>query len=79
MLQPYHHHHIKRCIGGAMLVAMLVLSMGCSSQQAYGAGQAWQRNECYKLEQLNDRNRCLQQAGRPYEDYQRESDALHSK
>lgn len=51
------------------------LIVGCSSQQAYGAGQAWQRNECYKIDDGAERSRCLASASTSYEAYQRQAAA----
>jgi len=51
----------------------------CSSQQLYSAGQAWQRTECHKLNDAQDRNRCLASSATSYEQYQRESKAATSR
>jgi len=48
---------------------------GCSSQQTYGAGQAWQRNECYKINEAQERSRCLASTSTSYEAYKREAEA----
>lgn len=47
----------------------------CSSQQAYAAGQAWQRSECSKISDSQDRSRCLAAASTSYEDYRRQVEA----
>lgn len=47
----------------------------CSSQQAYGVGQAWQRNECYKISDPQERSRCLASASTSYDDYKRQAEA----
>jgi hypothetical protein len=47
----------------------------CSSQQFYGVGQTWQRNECYKINDAQERSRCMSSASTSYEDYKRQSDA----
>jgi hypothetical protein len=56
-------------------LAALCCAAGCSSQQAYGTGQAWQRNECQKIADAQRRSRCLESANQSYEDYQREAEA----
>ena len=56
------------------LIAALVLP-SCSSQQLYGAGQEWQKNECNKIMDMQERNRCMSSAKTSYEDYKRQSDA----
>jgi hypothetical protein len=47
----------------------------CSSQQLYNAGQAWQQNQCNKMEDATERNRCMASAKTSYDDYQREAEA----
>jgi hypothetical protein len=59
-------------------VGALVLASGCSSPQAYGAGQAWQRNECYKINDAQERSRCLASASTSYEEYKRQTEAAKS-
>jgi hypothetical protein len=60
------------------LVALAALA-GCSSQQLYGGGQAWQKTECQKLQDAAERNRCMASTNRSYEDYQREQAAGRSR
>lgn len=48
----------------------------CSSQQFYGAGQAWQHNTCNRISDMQERNRCMASANRSHDDYQRESEAV---
>lgn len=50
----------------------LTLGVGCSSRQLYGAGQAWQRNECQRLADVQERQRCLAKADTSYEAYRRQ-------
>ena len=59
---------------GYMLLAALALA-GCSCPAAYNVGQAWQRNECYKINDAQERSRCLASTHTSYEDYQREAEA----
>jgi hypothetical protein len=46
----------------------------CSTQQLYGAGQAWQRQECNKIQDVQERNRCMASTQTSYEDYKRQSE-----
>jgi hypothetical protein len=48
---------------------------GCSSQQVYGMGQAWQRNECYKIVDAQEHNRCLASTSMSYDEYRRRIEA----
>ena len=50
-------------LGGAALA-------GCSSKQLYATGQQWQRSECRKIDDREERRRCEQSADRSYESYQ---------
>jgi hypothetical protein len=59
-----------------LLAAALVSALGgCSTEQLYGVGQAWQRNECFKIADQQERSRCLSSASTSYEQYKRESKA----
>jgi hypothetical protein len=51
------------------LAALLQAAAGCSSQQLYGVGQAWQRNECFKVADQQERSRCLASTSTSYEQY----------
>jgi hypothetical protein len=61
------------------MTANLVLALAatalpaCSSQQWYGAGQAWQRNECFKLSDAQERSRCLARASVDRDRYERDA------
>jgi hypothetical protein len=54
----------------AVLLSAPCLS-SCSSQQMYGIGQAWQRNECYKIVDAQEHGRCMASTGMSYEEYKR--------
>lgn len=51
---------------------------GCSAEQAYSGGQAWQRNECNRLPDGLERTRCLERADTSYEAYRKEKAAAES-
>lgn len=59
-----------------LLVALVATAqtLGCTSQQLYGTGQAWQRNQCNKIVDMQERNRCMESTNTSYEDYQRETE-----
>jgi len=61
------------------LFALAILFAGCSTQMAYYSGQGWQRQQCFKIEDMQQRQRCLKSASTSYEDYQREAEALPSR
>jgi hypothetical protein len=54
--------------------AILPVASGCTWQQAYSAGQGWQRNQCNRLVEQTERERCLSNANMPYEDYRRQTE-----
>lgn len=56
-------------------IAILALS-GCTTQQAYSAGQEWQRNQCNRMIDNAERNRCLEQMNTSYTDYKRQTEEL---
>ncbi len=53
---------------------MLVLLGACTSQQVFGTGQEWQKQQCRQIPDTAERARCLQSAARSYEDYKTEAD-----
>jgi hypothetical protein len=48
---------------------------GCSSQQMYASGQGYQRNQCERLPDMGERQRCLEKANVSYEQYKKETKA----
>jgi hypothetical protein len=58
------------------LAAVLTVSSleGCSAQQAYSTGQAWQRNQCQKIPDKAEFERCAANAAEPYETYKAKSE-----
>ena len=52
-----------------------LLLHGCSTQQLYNTGQAWQRQECIKMPDVQERQRCLDSNATSYEDYRRQAGA----
>lgn len=64
-----------------LLFALSALAglMACSTQTAYLSAQGWQRQQCFRIDDAQQRQRCLNSASTSYEDYQRESEAIRSK
>lgn len=61
------------------LVALLATAASlaaCTSQQLYGAGQSWQRQECHRLPDADQRQRCLASSALSYEEYRRQAEAV---
>ncbi|WP_297325088.1 hypothetical protein [Nitrosomonas sp.] len=58
---------------GILLIVSVTGQSGCSTQQLYNTGQSWQRNECNRLMDQLERERCLSNAGTSYEAYKKQS------
>ena len=56
----------------ALLTAWLI--PGCTTEQVYGTAQAWQRNQCSRLSDKADYDRCMSQTQTTYEAYKRETE-----
>lgn len=52
---------------------------GCTAQQLYSTGQSWQRNECYRMLDQLERERCLSSVNMPYETYKKQSDPIDTR
>jgi hypothetical protein len=48
---------------------------GCTREQVYGAGQARQRQECIRIPDKAEYERCMRDADRSYDTYRRETGA----
>lgn len=55
-------------------VVALAAATGCTTQQLYTTGQSWQRNQCTRLVDQQERERCMANAGASYETYKKQSD-----
>jgi hypothetical protein len=59
-----------------VIVFLIVLgAAGCTAQQRYATGQNYQRNQCERLPDMGERQRCLEKANMSYEEYRKESQA----
>jgi membrane protein DedA with SNARE-associated domain len=58
------------------LIVIASLGTACSSQQTYASGQTWQRNECNKIIDMQERQRCVAKANDSYDSYQKQVDEL---
>ena len=63
----------------SVAIAILPTAAGCSARQAYNTGQAWQRNECNKIVDAAELQRCLRGTNTSYDDYQREVEDAKSR
>jgi hypothetical protein len=56
------------CAAGCLAPAL----HACSTEQAYNAALGWRQNECNRVPDKAKRDRCIEAAGGPYDDYVRE-------
>jgi hypothetical protein len=56
-------------VHAAACLALTLLASGCSPEQVYNAAAGWRRNECYKIVDVEQRDRCLKEADRSYDAY----------
>ena len=62
----------------AAVVALVLLSASlaaCSSRAVYQTMQGWQQQECRKLPDAAERQRCLNSTAASYDDYRRQREA----
>ena len=67
---------MKRRMLLSVVVAALFTLAACSSQQLYGSGQAWKRNQCQRMPDTRERERCLDSTAATYEEYQRQREEV---
>jgi len=65
-----------RTITCLTITLVSLLCAACSSQQTYATGQTWQRNECNKIIDMQERQRCVAKANESYDTYQKQVDDL---
>jgi hypothetical protein len=56
----------------AVLLAATIYVSGCTAEQVYGSGQAWQQSQCSKIPDKAEFDRCMSKANTPYESYKRQ-------
>lgn len=66
----------------AAIVALVLLSASlaaCSSRAVYQTVQGWQQQECRKLPDAAERQRCLGSTAASYDDYRRAREAARGQ
>ncbi|OIR07801.1 hypothetical protein GALL_100830 [mine drainage metagenome] len=66
---------IRKFLSIAALPIVCGLFSGCTSQQLYGTGQEYQRNQCLHIPDKAESDRCLGKINTSYDDYKREKDS----
>lgn len=66
---------IIRATARVGLLAVTLAATGCGVWQevAYDSLQEWQRNECQRMPDSSDRERCLNRSSTSYEDYKKQT------
>lgn len=64
---------VQRFLGFFLAPVLLGLCSGCTPQQLYATGQAYQRNQCLRLPDQRESERCLSKASTTYEEYKRDA------
>jgi uncharacterized protein YxeA len=57
-----------------LAITLCLLLNACSSQQAFNAASTWQRNECNKITESTQRQKCMDGVNTSYDDYKRQSE-----
>jgi hypothetical protein len=70
--------HLLRFAAFVIVIAItnLTLLSACSTDQFWNIGQGWQRDHCMKLQDQQDRSRCLADMTRSRDDYERQAEGL---
>ena len=48
----------------------------CTNEQVYGTGQAWQRNQCARLPDKAEYDRCMAGASTTYDSYKKQVESV---
>jgi len=58
-----------------ILIAFLIALplSACTAEQAYLSGQGWQRNQCNRLPDKAEADRCMSNANTPYDSYKQQT------
>ena len=79
--------HVRRCptlgrcgpVAGAAAMWLCVLAASslsaCTHEQLYGAGQAWQRNQCSRIPDKAEFDRCMAAASTSYDSYKKQTES----
>jgi hypothetical protein len=58
------------------LLALAAALPGCSTRAVYQTVQGWQQQECRKLPDAAERQRCLNSTAASYDDYRRQRETV---
>jgi len=59
-----------------LLPLLVALSLpACTAERVYGSAQAWQQNQCHKIPDKAEFDRCMSKANTPYDSYKRQTES----
>lgn len=60
----------------SILLPLLLASSlsACTTEQVYASAQSWQRNQCNKIPDKAESDRCMSKANATYETYKRQTE-----
>ena len=65
---------MRRAVFSLMALLVALSLSACTAEQAYDTAQAWQRNQCNKLPDKAEFDRCMSKTNTPYESYKRQTE-----
>jgi len=58
-----------------LLPLLVALSLpACTAERVYGSAQAWQQNQCNKIPDKTEFDRCMSKANTSYDSYKRQTE-----
>ncbi|REL28908.1 hypothetical protein DXX93_11435 [Thalassotalea euphylliae] len=58
------------------VVFVLAVAIGCSNRELYQLGQGYQKSDCIQNAQSGEEFQNCHQAGKPYQEYKKEREAV---
>jgi hypothetical protein len=63
-----------------VIAALIAVSLcACTTEQMYGSAQGWQRNQCGRILDKAEFDRCMAEADKPYDTYKRDTEAKSAR
>ncbi|QCB45068.1 hypothetical protein [Hydrogenophaga sp. PAMC20947] len=60
----------------AIVLVLLSGLAACSARQGYASVQNWQRNQCIKIIDAQERLKCMREADKSYDQYKKDSGVI---
>jgi len=62
---------IMKCTASLAVAVITLAVSGCAASLVYDSGRSWKQQECYKIPDQYERQRCLQSAAMSYDEYRK--------